>query len=160
MGTGQSPHELRLVASDRMVIKLRWCAEDFILQKEQFCISHLINIGRYQLSISTFGIYLLERSFSGQAVSRAARHACMQCNRSIYLAEDSKHSINFWYCYTEDWFYYFCLVVHRFISLFNSARLLLHSSLINRCVRRQHTCIMHRTMDREITLPAHPSTSK
>ena len=31
---------------------------------------------------------------SGPAASRAARHACMQCNRFIYLAEDSKHSMN------------------------------------------------------------------
>ena len=28
----------------------------------QFCISHIVDIGRYQLSLSTFGIFLLERS--------------------------------------------------------------------------------------------------
>ena len=33
---------------------------------------------------------------SSPPASRTVRHACMQCNRFIYLAEDSKHSMNFW----------------------------------------------------------------
>ena len=79
---------------------------------------------------------------SGPAASRAARHACMQWNRFIYLAEDSKHSMNFWHRYTEDQFLYFSVhvVLHR-ISLFSSARLLTLSPWISRCVHRQHTCI-------------------
>ena len=68
----------------------------------QFCISHIVDIGRYQLLISTFWIFLLERSLRVRP-HRVLRG--MQCNRPSYLAEDSKHSMNFWYRYTEGRFF-------------------------------------------------------
>ena len=82
---------------------------------------------------------------SGLAASRTAPHACMQCNRSIYLAEDSKHSMNFWYRYKEGRFNFF-KVLYCFISLSNSA------SLLNTVVTDQPMCApytyMHRTVQR------------
>ena len=67
-------------------------------------------------------------------------HACMQFNHSIYLTEDSKHSMNFCIAIQKAIFFFF-FFLHRFISSFHSTRLLSLSSWISRCVRRQHTRI-------------------
>ena len=55
---------------------------------------------RYQHS----GYYCWHAHFRSNHIPRCA--AYMQCNRFIYLAEDSKHSMNFWYCYTEGLFFF------------------------------------------------------
>ena len=88
---------------------------------------------------------------------------CMACIRAMQLlyldlAEDSKHSINIWYRYTEGRFY-FSLVLHRFISLFYSARLLTPVIDQPMCAPSTHMH-MHHTTDAEVTLPAHPGTPK
>ena len=64
----------------------------------EFSLSHIVDIGRYQLSISTFRIFLLARLLPVRPhPALRGMHACMQWSRFIYLAEDSKHSMNFWY---------------------------------------------------------------
>ena len=86
----------------------------------------------YKLSISTFGIFLLGRSLPVRPdPTLRGMHAC----NAIYLShrgQQAQHE--------------FLMSLHRrpflcrFISLFNSTRLLTPSSWISGCVRRQHTC--------------------
>ena len=87
----------------------------------------------YKLSISTFGIFLFGRSLPVRPdPTLRGMHAC----NAIYLShrgQQAQHE--------------FLMSLHRrpflcrFISLFNSTRLLTPSSWISGCVRRQHTCM-------------------
>ena len=94
-------------------------------------------------SISSDTSYRYRHSgyFCWNAHFRSGHIPCNECNRFICLAEDIINSMNFWYRYTEGQIYFIFLVIHCFISLFNSARLLSLSSWISQCMRRQHTCI-------------------
>ena len=115
----------------------------------QFCIqkniASIVDIRRYQLSISTSGIFLdiAGTLTSGPAAFRAAPHACMHAMQSLHLhvshrEQQAQHEFLISLHRRQIFF----LVLHNFIPLFNSARLLTLSSWISRCVRRQHTvCI-------------------
>ena len=69
--------------------------------------SHIVDIGRYQLSISTFGIFLLGCSLPVRPhPALRGMHACNAIALDLDLAEDSKHSMNVWYLYTEGCFFF------------------------------------------------------
>ena len=99
----------------------------------------IVDIGWYQLSISTFGMFLLARSLLVRLhpVLRG-----MHAMQSLYLSHRGQQAQPEFLISLKHRrpILYFSLVLHR-ISLFNSVRLLTlwQSSWISRCVRRQHT---------------------
>ena len=106
----------------------------------KFCISHIVDIGRYQLSISTFGIFLLARLLPVRPhPALRSMHACNAVALSISQRTASTAWISDISLHRRP-ILYLSLVLHR-ISLFNSAGLL-----------------MHRTADAEVTLPTHPGS--
>ena len=87
------------------------------------------------------GYFSWDAHFRSGRIPRCA--ACMHAMQSLYLSRRGQQTQHEFLIslHRRPLFFFFFLVLHRFISLFNSARLLTLSSWISRCVRRQHTCI-------------------